>query len=80
MTVNALNIHVGLFTNMVFVIEFTPGGGFVNSYNFRSFPSSLYNTKFVFAVCFCCFFLILLLYASYIVLICYDSDWKLFGQ
>ena len=43
-TVNVLNPHARMFVNMVFVIEFTPGGGFINSYNFRSFKVDLYHT------------------------------------
>jgi hypothetical protein len=85
MTVNVLNVHVGLFINMVFVVEFTPGGGFVNSYNFRSFKSSLYGTKFV--VVFVVLFSILFIFDFFkkkqsisTVSIWFDWQWRLFGQ
>jgi hypothetical protein len=43
-TVNVFNPNVAMFVNMIILVEFTPGGGFIMSHNFRSFRSDLYHS------------------------------------
>lgn len=43
-TLSVYNPNVDMFVHMLMLVEFTPGGGFIMSHNFRSFPGDLYTS------------------------------------